>query len=165
VMSGSNPTCYVAFVPADRTRFYRYYEAGFRLRFYGEDFTHNRLRYPGTIDLTFGQNEYVTGGGLNGVVAHLFGSMPLPIPKVNGVYAYGSVEAALNQPIVSGPQLLLTPVPATANVTYLSSTVYDVSVPQPNRDRYRFGFAIDILELLQTGKNSGNAASSASGGK
>lgn len=163
VKSGSNPMCYVAFVPADRTRFYRYYGAGIRLRIYGEDFTHNRLRYPGIVDFTVGQNEYVTGGGLNGVVGQLTGVMPIPIPKVDGIYAFGSISSAFNQPVGGGPQLLLSPVPSTANVNYLSSSVYDVSVPQPNRDRYRLGFGVDLLQLLLSSKDSSSSGSGSSG--
>ena len=142
------PACYVAFVPTDRMRFYRHYEAGFRYRIYGEDFTHNVLRFPGILDLTVGQNEYVTAGQLNGVVIHFGGVLPVPIPKVDGIYAFGSIDAELNGPVGNGQQLLLTPVPSTANVTYLSPNVYTIPVSQPNRDRYRFGVGIDLYHLL-----------------
>jgi hypothetical protein len=152
VTTGSNPPCYVSFIPADRARFYRYYEAGVRLRLYGEDFTRKMLRAPGVVDITVGQNEYVTGGGLKGVVAHLAGIMPIPIPKVDGFYAFGSIASELNGQVGNGNQLLLIPVPSTANVNYLSNSVYDVSVSQPNRDRYRFGFGIDLYKLLSNAK-------------
>jgi hypothetical protein len=144
----TSPSCYIAFIPADRQRFYRHYEAGFRFRLYGEDFDHHILRFPGIIDLTVGQNEYVTGGSFNGVVVHLGGSLPIPLPKLDGVYAFGYMDSAINGPVGGGAQLLLEPVPSTANVTYLSNTVYDITVPQPNRDRYRFGFGIDLYHLL-----------------
>lgn len=159
VTTGSNPPCYVSFIPSDRARFYRYYEAGLRLRLYGEDFTNKMLRAPGIVDITVGQNEYVTGGGLNGVVVHLFGIMPIPIPKIDGFYAFGSIASELNGKIGSGNQLLLIPVPSTANVNYLSNSVYDVSVPQPNRDRYRFGFGIDLYKLLANAKQKSNGSS------
>lgn len=154
-----NPTCYVSFIPADRSRFYRYYEAGLRMRIYGEDFANKTLRAPGIVDITVGQNEYVTGGGLRGVVAHLTGVMPIPIPKIDGFYAFGSIASELNGKIASGNQLLLLPVPSTANVNYLSSSVFSVTVPQPNRDRYRFGFGIDLFKLLSAAKQKTNATS------
>jgi hypothetical protein len=147
--------CYVAFIPEDRTRFYRNYEAGLRLKLYGEDFEHNMLLFPGIIDLTVGQNEYVTGGRLDGAVLHLGGVVPIPIPKVDGIFAFGAMDSEVNGPLTSCgkmqgncSQLLLSPVPSTANVTYLSPGVYDVTVPQPNRDRYRFGIGIDLYHLF-----------------
>jgi hypothetical protein len=140
--------CYVAFVPMDRQRFYRHYEVGFRFRTYGEDFTNHVLRFPGIIDLTVGQNEYVTGGGFNGIVIHFGGSLPIPIPKVEGIYAFGAIDAAINGPSGGGAQLILNAAPSTANVTYLSPNVYDIPVAQPNRDRYRFGVGIDLYHLI-----------------
>jgi hypothetical protein len=99
--------------------------------------------------------------------------LPLPIPKVDGIYAFGSIDSELNGPLTSCgttpgacSQLLLSPVPATANVTYLSPSVYDITVPQPNRDRYRFGFGIDIYHLLTAKSQSSKSdnADSKSGG-
>jgi len=156
--SSGNPPCYVAFIPADRERFYRNYEAGFRFRIYGEDFDHHILRFPGIMDLTAGQDEYVTGGSLNGVVVHIGGLLPIAIPKVDGIYAFGDLDSEVNGPSGSGAQLLLQPVPSTANVTYLSNTVYDISVPQPNRDRYRFGFGIDLFHLISAKEQSSQSS-------
>ncbi len=159
--TGGSPTCYVAFVPTDRERFYRHYEAGFRYRIYGEDFNHGVLRFPGILDLTVGQNEYVTAGKLNGVVVHFGGILPVPIPKVDGIYAFGALDSELNGPVGGGAQLLLNPVPSTANVTYLSPNVYTIPVSQPNRDRYRFGVGVDLYHLL-TAKAQKQGTSSAS---
>ncbi len=159
--TSSNPPCYVAFVPTDRTRFYKHYEAGLRWRIYGEDFNNNVLRFPGILDLTVGQNEYVTAGKLNGVVVHFGGLLPVPIPKVDGIYAFGSLDSEVNGPVGGGAQLLLTPVPSTANVTYLSPSVYTIPVAQPNRDRYRFGIGVDLYHLL-TAKAQKQGTSNAS---
>lgn len=43
-------------------------------------------------------------------------------------------------------QILLTPVPSISGLTYLSPSVNIVSVSQPNRDLYRFGF--DVYHLI-----------------
>lgn len=145
-MSGA-PPCYVSFVPSDRTHFYRYYSAGFRLKIYGGDYTNHQYRFPGNADVTVGQNEYVTGGRLHGAVLHIGGS--LPVPTVDGVYIFGSMDLGLNFKYnQENPQLLLTPVPSSANVTYVSPTVNQISVSQPNRDRYRLGFGIDIFHVI-----------------
>ncbi|RXS93816.1 hypothetical protein [Silvibacterium dinghuense] len=149
--------CYVAFIPDDRTRFYRHYEAGLRLKLYGEDFEHSKLRYPGTLDVAFGQNEYVTGGKMHGLVLHMGGVIPfpLPIPKFDALYAFGALDSELNGPMTSCTQnntpcqqLILVPVPASSSITYLSPNVVNIPTAEPNRDRYRFGFGIDILHLL-----------------
>jgi hypothetical protein len=158
VYSGSaTPPCYVAFVPSDRSRFYRNYQAGLRFRLYGEDFDHHMLRFPGVFDATVGQNEYVTAGKFKGLVVHLGGVLPFPIPGLDGVYAFGALDSNINGPETGGDQLLLEPVSSSANVTYLSNGVYDISVPQPNRDRYRIGFGIDLFHLL-TAKSQSQAA-------
>lgn len=142
------PPCYVAFIPADRNHFYRHYEAGLRFRLYGEDFDHHMLRFPGIFDLTAGQNEYVTAGKLHGWVVHIGGVMPFAIPHMDGIYAFGALDSDVTGGESGGAQLLLEPVSSSANINYLSDGVYDITVPQPDRDRYRFGFGIDLYHLL-----------------
>jgi hypothetical protein len=157
--SGATPTCYVAFVPSDRSRFYRNYNAGLRLKFYPGDYDDNSYRFPGMVDVMVGQNEYVTRGRLSGWVLHTGGVMP--VPKLDGVYIFGSmdVEAAKNGQ--ENAQLVLSTPPSTANVTYTSPSVYDVTVPEPNRDKYSIGFAIDIAHLYTAYKNKLTQAASA----
>lgn len=150
-IGSSPPTCYVAFVPYDRTHFYRNYEAGFRLKVYGGDYSANPIeyRFPAIADVAIGQNEYVTGGRLHGSVLHLGGTMP--VPKVSSFYVFGAMDLGMNfSQEKQDQQLLLTPVPATASVTYLSPSVTTVPVSQPNRDRYQFGFGIDVFSLIST---------------
>jgi hypothetical protein len=153
------PTCYVAFVPTDRTHFYRNYEAGLRLKIYGGDYADSQpqYRFPGMADFTIGQNEYVTGGKLRGLVMHVGGS--LPVPTLDGVYIFGQMDLGLNaQNGDRYPQVLLTPVPSTANLTYLSPSVMTVPTSQPNRDRYRFGFGVDIFHLVSAVRTKVTAA-------
>jgi hypothetical protein len=150
VAQGKTPSCYVAFIPKDRSHFYRNYEAGFRIKFYGEDLGHNQLRYPGIFDITVGQDEYVTGGGLNGVVLHIGSTIPIPV--FDGFYAFGSMDLALNGGGGGVPPLLLTPSPANLNLTYTSPSVYTIATQQPNRDRYSLGFGIDLVHLISSMK-------------
>jgi hypothetical protein len=145
---GATPPCYVAFVPQDRTRFYRHYEGGFRLKIYPADYsdkTNNNLRFPGIVDVTWGQNEYVTGGKFQGVVMHIGGS--LPIPYLDGAYAFGALDLGLSN-AVTGPQLLLLPAPSSAGLTFQSPSVYTITAAQPNRDRYSFGLGLDMYHLI-----------------
>jgi hypothetical protein len=103
-------------------------------------------------DITIGQNEYVTGGRLKGVVLHIGGTMP--VPALDGVYIFGSMDMGMsfgnNQ---NNAELLLTPVPSTLNLTYLSPSVNTISVSQPNRDRYRLGFGVDLFHLYSAFKS------------
>jgi hypothetical protein len=137
-------TCYVAFIPMDRSRFYRHYEGGARLKMYGRDFDDNEFRPAAIADLTLGKNEYVTGGKFASPVLHFGGWVP--IPKLDAVYIFGSMDLALEQN-TSGAQLILVPA-TTAGLTYSSSSVHQISVSQPDRDRYMFGFGVDLYHLL-----------------
>jgi hypothetical protein len=150
---GTIPACFVSFIPVDRSHFYRHYEAGFRFRIYGEDNNENQLRFPGTIDLAAGQNEYVTGGCFCGSVLHVGGTLPVPV--LEGFYAFGSMDLALSNKHNNGNQLLLIPAPSNLNLTFTSSQVYTISVLQPNRDRYMIGFGIDFYRLYQAVRAKG----------
>jgi hypothetical protein len=156
VAQGATPTCFVAFIPFDRSHFYRHYEGGFRLKIYGEDNDDHELRYPGTFDVMAGQNEYVTGGQFHGAVFHIGGSLPIPV--LDGFYGFGSMDLALSNKGNTGNQLLLVPAPASANLTFTSPSVYTISVGQPNRDRYTLGFGIDIFHLYQSVKQKTSQA-------
>ncbi len=140
------PTCYVIFVPSDRTHFYRSYDAGLRLKLYANDNEDHELRFPAIFDLTVGQNEYVTGGLLHGAVLHLGGS--LPIPRIDAFYMFGAFDFGLSSAIGGGPQLQLIPAPVTAGLTAASPSVYTILTTQPNRDRYELGFGIDVFHLF-----------------
>jgi hypothetical protein len=55
-----------------------------------------------------------------------------------------------------GPQLQLVPAPITTGLTATSPSVYTILTKQPNRDRYMFGFGLDVLHLIPkiSNKNS-----------
>jgi hypothetical protein len=142
----SSSQCYVVFLPADRTHFYRSYDAGLRLKLYAKDLADNELRFPAMLNLTLGQNEYVTGGKFRSPVLHVGGT--LPFPRLDSVYVFGNFDLGLTLQNGSGPQLELIPAPVTAGVTATSSSVYTISTTQPNRDRYEVGFGVDIFHLF-----------------
>jgi hypothetical protein len=142
----TTPTCYVVFIPSDRTHFYRSYDAGLRLKLYAKDYDDNELRFPAIMDFTLGQNEYVTGGNFHGTVLHLGGSFPFP--RIDSVYAFGSFDMGMSLNNGGGPQLQLIPAPVTAGLSPTSPSVYTILTSQPNRDRYELGFGIDIYHLF-----------------
>jgi hypothetical protein len=147
----------IAFVNKDRSRFFRKYYTGVRLKSYhftdrarglcdpGYDRPCEALHdtFPGIIDLTVGQDEQVTGGLLSGWVFRVDAIYPLPI--VPGAHIFASVLSGLQKNKVSDP-LILTPDP-TIPVT--DPKVFVVPVGQPNRDIYRIGLGIDLLQVLK----------------
>jgi hypothetical protein len=143
-------------VPEGRSRFFRHYEGGFRLKIYAHDYSEGdpnpQLRFPGIIDLTIGQNEYVTGGGFRGPVIHIGGS--LPIPRLDGWYAFGSGDFSTLKNIPE-PQLNLTQ--AGGTIALSSPNVFVIPTPQPNRDRYMLGVGIDLYHLIAKYKSGGSS--------
>lgn len=137
--------CYVAFVPYDRTHFYRNYQAGFRLKLYAGDYSEGQYRFPGVADLTIGQNEYVTGGKFREPVIH-FGGV-LPVPSVDALYIFGSMDVRASKSDDGNQmQLVLSPLDS-ATVQWTDPSVAKISVDQPNRDRYRIGIGLGRIDI------------------
>jgi hypothetical protein len=146
--------CYVTFTPADRSHFYRYYDGGLRLKLYSRDYPDGELRFPAILDLTVGQNEYVTGGIAHGPVLHVGGSFP--IPRADSFYGFGSMDLGLTRGSGGGAQLFFLPVPTSVQPppTATSANVTNIITGQPNRDRYVFGFGVDLIHLLTPKKSA-----------
>lgn len=140
---------FVAFVSPDRDRFFRQFYAGLRARTYyftsgNEDIP--LLRYPATLDVTFGQNEAVTGGRLRGGVLRLEGFFPLPYENLNYINLFGTAMMKLSRTRITEPLILE---PAPAGTTVPASNVVIVTVPQINRDYYRMGVGIDFIAFIK----------------
>ena len=147
--------CYVAYLPQDRTRFYRNYAGGVTYKKYyyngGATKDDDSFGFPGIATLTIGQNEYVTRGQLRGLVLHAGASWPLagnlPVGKWAGaVYTYGAIDMNLNGKNQNTQEYLLQT--AGSSVTLASNRLAAFSVKQQDRDRYRFGIGVDILKLF-----------------
>ncbi len=150
----TSTTCFVTFTPADRSHFYRYYDGGLRLKLYSRDYPDGELRFPAILDLTIGQSEYVTGGIAHGPVLHVGGSFP--IPRADSFYGFGSMDLGLTRASEGGAQLFFVPVPMSVQPppTPTSASVTNIITAQPNRDRYVFGFGVDLLHLLTPKKSA-----------
>src|SRR6266403_676499 len=71
----------IAFISPDRDRFLRQYFGGFRFKTYNvDDKGQLQNNFPAMFDVTFGQNEAVTGGRFHKFVVGLDGFYPLPFP-------------------------------------------------------------------------------------
>lgn len=154
----STTPCYVAFLPQDRTRFFRDWSGGFKLKNYYYDASSDAFGFPGITTITFGQNEYVTGGAMSGFVAHVGTVQPVigPVAKsfAGYLYVFGSMDMVVARNLASrnAPQFSLSTAPSS--VTAGQSDVAQIQVAQPNRDRYQFGVELDLVKLISVLKPS-----------
>lgn len=103
-------------------------------------------QFPGIFELTFGQNESVTGGRLRGGVFRLEGFYPLPF--VPSVYVFGTALMKLSRTKINNSPLILEP--PSGSIPALSDPKVDIeTIPQINRDYYRIGVGVDLLHLIR----------------
>ena len=149
----------MAFQPPDRTHFYKQYWAGLRLKsyYYGKKDEWSSLCpgngsdaaacpiYPGTVDVTFGQNEAVSGGNLHEVLLRVDAYYPLWFNPA--LYAFFNAWVHLDRHHENPTQspVILSPI---ASPPTDPSQVQYVSVSTPDRDYYRVGMGIDIVALI-----------------
>ena len=142
-------TEFVAFVSADRDRFFRQYYAGLRLQTHYFDYKNPSIplnRYPAQLDITFGQNEAMTGGRLRGGVIRLEGFYPLPYDEVKWINLFGTALIRPKRTKITDPLILeLAPVGTVVPAT----NVLLITVPQIDRDYYRVGVGIDLISLVK----------------
>ena len=149
---GAKGKDFIAFVSGDRNRFFREYYAGLRLKTYyvtKDDDEELRGIFPGVIDITFGQNESITGGDLHGGVVRIDGIYPLPFIKgkyAGAIYAFGSVFMKLSRPKITPPVILD---PADETVQVPGDNVFIQQVPPRDTDHYRLGVGVDLIRLLK----------------
>ncbi|HEV2707432.1 MAG TPA: hypothetical protein VGV59_16060 [Pyrinomonadaceae bacterium] len=143
---------FVAFVSSDRDRFFRQYYAGLRFQtFYFNRYDRPMQRFPAMLDLTYGQNEFVTGGRLRGGVFRLDGYFPLPYEEMKFINLFGTAMLKAGRTKITDP-LILQPAPADTVVP--AANVAIITSPQINRDYYRAGVGIDFISFVQALKNS-----------
>ena len=139
---------FIAFVSGDRNRFFRQYYGGLRLKSYfvkkgTEDLANI---FPGIIDVTFGQNESVTGGELHGGVVRIDGIYPFPFAGGGSIYVFGSALMKLRHPTITSPIILQ---PADATVQVPGANVLIQQLPTRDTDHYRLGVGVDLVRLLK----------------
>ena len=153
----------VAFVLPNRSRFYRDYYAGLRLRtFYVDSNCKDpaqsqsgcRLEgiFPGTFDLRMGQDESVTQH-FKGLVLTLAGSYPLPGTQ-GTVRVFGSAYLGLRRNRVSN-SLILTP--ASTVVALDQGSVVVQPIAATDQDYFRLGLGVDLIPLIAKWAGSGAA--------
>lgn len=163
----------ITFVNEERSRFFRRYYTGLRLKTYhfskafeshdcDTDYKNEcegvYNAYPGLADLTVGQDEQVSGGHLSRWVFRL--DVAYPLPFVPGTYIFGGVNSLFQKNKNTTPLF----VPGTSATAISDPSVFLVNVPLRNRDNYRLGLGVDLLQVITQAKQAGNKNAGGSGG-
>ncbi|MDQ1728406.1 MAG: hypothetical protein QOD33_531, partial [Pyrinomonadaceae bacterium] len=146
---------FIAFIAPDRDRFLRQYYAGFRFRTYSYDDADDLQNlFPAMLDVTFGQSEAITGGRLHKFVVGIDGFYPLPFPdKSRFLYLFGTAKfKAGGTKNTATPFILDT---AASSVVITDPKVFIADPTPTNRDYYRIGFGVDLIELFNFAKKKG----------
>lgn len=139
----------VAFANQDRSNFLLKYGGGFRAArsidctSSGTDKTQCSPSYA-AIDVTFGQDESVTGGKLHAEVFKLDGVLPIQTGGSAWLYIFGSVYLRTSPNRNLAP-LILTP---DTGVTIPSPTAFVLPLRQPDRDYFRLGVGINLAQIF-----------------
>jgi hypothetical protein len=135
----------IAYVQQKRTGFLFKWGAGARLTRVFPARGDGGVPYAGMLDLAIGQDQSVTGGRTGGVVFHMEGQYPIPYQSLSFVYVFGSTSIRLtknlNDSIINLGTISPTP-------TIPSPTVLELPTQQPDRDFYRFGVGVNVLDVF-----------------
>jgi hypothetical protein len=162
----------IAFVNKDRTRFFRRFYTGIRFKTY---FLSDRVRgecddpstgdrceglinqFPGVIDVTAAKDEAVTAGHLSKWILRLDAVYPLPF--IPAFHIFGGANIAFGKNMTTAPLILEPP---STFLNFSDPHVFVQSLDPPNRDTYRLGLGIDLLQVIK-GKVAKPAAAPQSG--
>jgi len=163
----------IAFVPLDRDRFLRQWYVGIRTKtYYCEDEVCEQFknRFPGILDIMYGQSEAVTGGSRkyqmagpsgtkskNAFVLRIDGFYPLPFKDASFLFLYGTammkiggLGTNITTPLILDP--ILPPVPSVDDASVFIPSLEKLLLQQPNRDYYKIGVGVNLTELFNRNK-------------
>lgn len=147
---GAKGRQYIGFITPDRDRFLRQYFGGIRFKTFSYDGETLKDYFPATLDLTFGQSEAVTEGHLHKFVFGIDGFYPLPFKDNDDrkfIYLFGTAKFK-----VGGPKTITTPLildTAPSSVLITDPKVFIAAPVQSNRDIFRIGVGVDLIELFK----------------
>ena len=117
-------------------------------------------QFPGTYEVSWGQDDSINGQTLTGGVVRIRGFYPLPF--ANYVHLFGGVNLSLkHKTFVNGADFVSAP----GNITPTSPGVFQVAVNPPARDQYQFGIGVDLIQIVTAAKAKQQNAGTASGAK
>jgi hypothetical protein len=142
---------FVAFVPPERQRFYRFYGGGIRLSTFELD---KPYAPPATWTLTLGQDESITGGVFRSVVTRIDVFYPLPIGLADGRYKFLFLFATANLRLSKDPNetplILAAGKKDDGTAIPLSDPRVAIIRSASTRDTYRLGAGIDFVNLVRS---------------
>ncbi len=163
----TKPTA-VAFLVPNRSRFYRDYYGGLRLRFFYStgDCDPNSTApgckssnvYPGTVDLRLGEDETITGGKLRGVTLTVAGSFPIPGTQ-GTVRLFGSTYLRLHK---NTNTIALALIPTSPVLSLDSPALVIQQTGRSDQDYYRLGVGVDLFPILSKLKAAAQSSSKTS---
>ena len=153
----------ITFFTPERSRFFRRYYGGIRLKtyFFSPDVGGEcdpKIKspckapydiFPGIIDITAGQDEAVTAGKLSRVLFRVEGVYPLPF--VPGFHVFGSIYTSFKRNTQEPPFntfTINTPTDGTAN----DANTFRFPLNPLDRDYFRIGVGVDLIQLLKRNK-------------
>jgi hypothetical protein len=104
-------------------------------------------QFPGTYEVSWGQDDAINGQTLTGGVVRVRGFYPLPF--ANYVHLFGGVDLSLkHKTFVNGADFVTAP----GNITATSPGVFQAAVNPPARDQYQFGIGVDLIKIITQAK-------------
>jgi hypothetical protein len=165
----AKPASNVAFVFPNRSRFYRDWFGGLRLRsfFFSGDCSRPEANnqsckvsntFPGTFDIRVGEDETVTAGHLLPVVITLAGSYPLPGTKgILRIFGSTYLRAHSND-----NQTTLALVPASPALLLNDPNLIIQQINPSDQDYFRLGVGVDLVSLISKWIKPGSSSTTAS---
>jgi hypothetical protein len=158
-----NSVTTVSFAAEGRSNFLTKYGAGVRLtNIYPAK--GDQAAYAGSVDLSMGQDQSITGGKFQGVVFRIDTVYPLALGSSPYLYLFGFAAMKTTRNMTSQPIILST----ASSVTVPSPSVVVLPLTQPDRDFYRFGVGLNITALFcnlsSKGCSNKSGTSNATGG-
>lgn len=170
---------FIDFVTPDRSRFFRRFYAGFRLKTFffskniraecdpplpaGESCDAPYDIFPGVLDFSVGKDEAVTGGHMT---TWLFRTEAVyPLPFYQGIHVFGSVYTAMSRhqtmPLASDQPFnnytIQAPSPGSNND--LNTNRFDL---RPlSRDYFRIGIGVDLIQVFKKAAKGGQPTDNA----
>ena len=152
---GAKGKQFIGFTTPERDRFLRQYFGGFRFKTYRYSKEGELLdQFPGMFDVTFGQNEAVTGGTFHKFVVGLEGFYALPFPEGKRfLFLFGSAKFKAGGPKTKQVPFVLDT--AESSVLPTNPNVFLADPTPSNRDVYRIGFGVDLIEVFKAATAAG----------
>ncbi len=144
---------YVALVPPSRDKFFRQYYLGFRLKshFKPKIPETGRRRFPATFDVVYGIKD--TTDKISKGFFKLECFYPIKVSNklsnILNIYIFGSILLK-STPTKFSDHLYLESAPEGTTYPDPNNKVLKITVPEQNRDYYRVGIGVDIINLFAT---------------